>query len=194
MSLFPQSIPGELIVTLAPPVCVGGETPAAHLCLEPGRAGRQAGTERQTRSSVSLSCGWPASLISGVWGTQTLGYLFSSSCAIREAAAPDRPAPPPLGYTRVAQTIFQIKNSSYHAGGLLYSSSSEPGPTLLHPKGLSHTSHTTPSAHGGSSLDSGAVGGNQKPRTSWFARHLPKGSGEGLNAGQESPPRSPLGW
>lgn len=74
----------------------------------------------------------PPFLTSGVWGTETLGYLYSCSCAIREAAAPGRPAPPPLGCTRVAQTIFQIKKSSYHAGRLLYSSSSEPGPTLLH--------------------------------------------------------------
>lgn len=108
---------------------------------------RQAGIERQTlpRECVSLSCGWPAFLTSGVWGTQTLGYLCSCSCAIREAAAPGRPAPPPFGYTHVAQTIFQIKSSSYLAGGLLYSSSSEPGPTLLHPKGLSHTSLIVPS-------------------------------------------------
>ena len=27
-------------------------------------------------------------LTSGVWGTETLGYLYSCSCAIREAAAP----------------------------------------------------------------------------------------------------------
>lgn len=132
------------------------------------RESRQAGRRREAdpQQCVSLSCGWPASLISGVWGTQTLGYLFSSSCAIREAAAPDRPAPPPLGYTRVAQTIFQIKNSSYHAGGLLYSSSSEPDPTLLHPKGLSPTSHSVPSVHGGSSLDSGAV--VRKPGACYF--------------------------
>lgn len=47
------------------------------------------------------------SLTGGAWGTQTLGYLYSCSCAIREAAASGRPAPPPLGYILVAQTIFQ---------------------------------------------------------------------------------------
>lgn len=67
-------------------------------------------------------------LPSGVWGTQTVGYLYSCSCAIRGAATPGRSAPRPLGYTHVAQTIFQIKTSSYRAGRLLYSSPSEPGP------------------------------------------------------------------
>lgn len=100
-------------------------------------------------------------LISGVGGTQTLEYLYSCSCAIREAAAAlGRPAPPPLGYTHVAQTIFQIKKSSYHAGRLLYSSSNEPGPTLLHLRvSLSHLRGRTmfPAGQGRSPLDFGAV-------------------------------------
>lgn len=32
------------------------------------------------------------------------------SCTIEEAAAPDNPAPPPLGWTQDGQIIFQIKN------------------------------------------------------------------------------------
>lgn len=32
----------------------------------------------------------------------------------KEAVKPGRPAPPLIGYTHVAQTTFQIKNSSYH--------------------------------------------------------------------------------
>lgn len=47
------------------------------------------------------------SLTGAAWGTQTLGYLYFCSCAIRDAAASGRPALPPLGYTLVAQTIFQ---------------------------------------------------------------------------------------
>lgn len=51
LSVFSDSFPKKeswriIIVTLAHPVCVGGETSAAHLCLEPGRAGNAAKSGR----------------------------------------------------------------------------------------------------------------------------------------------------
>lgn len=177
--IFPlQNVPGECI-TPARPVCVGGRNfYSASLfgtLWERGSAA-QAGRrwEADPSEGVCVLVLWLSHLSGQVgFGTQMLGYLYSCSCAIREAAAPGRPAPPPLGYTHVAQSIFQIKNSSYHAGGLLYSSLSEPGPTLLHPEGLSQKHLIVPSlregsvsaVHGRPTLDSGAM--VRKPGA-WF--------------------------
>lgn len=114
--LFPKNSPGELIVTLAGPACVGGRHSGSIPVWKPGEQEVQPGRAGAERQAPSEGAGCPCSaavlpfLASGVWGTQTLEYLYSCSYAIREAAAPGRPAPPPLGYTHVAQTIFQIKN------------------------------------------------------------------------------------
>lgn len=130
------------VACLAGPSCPRGETsPRAEPRGSrgaPRRAGGRAGSEsrplgrgRGVRPVLLL----PPFPEEPARGPQTLGCSCSPSCAISEAAAPGRP-PRPLGYTRVAQTMLQIKSSSYHAGGLLYSSSGEPGPTLLHPRVL----------------------------------------------------------
>lgn len=91
-------------------VWVGGSSAA---CLFGTRESRWRGQGGQTLLEGAVRPGSAVVLpflTCGVGGTQTLEYLYSCSCAIREAAAPGRPAPPPLGYTHVAQTIFQIKN------------------------------------------------------------------------------------
>lgn len=71
---------------------------------------RQAGSKSQILFGAVVGLPSAAalqSLTGGVWGTQIMGYLYFCSCAIRDAAASGRPAPLPLGYTLVAQTIFQ---------------------------------------------------------------------------------------
>ena len=113
--LFPQKRSWR-IVTRAPPVCAGGRRLCSTRVFGP-REGRRRGPGRQAPRGTPPSEGAvrpcsaavPPFLTSGLGGTRTLGSLYSRSCAIREAAAPGRPAPPPPGYTHVAQTIFQIK-------------------------------------------------------------------------------------
>lgn len=68
-------------------------------------------------------------LMSGVRGTQTWGYLYSCSCAIREAAAPAASPSSSWLHSCCSDYISNKRKPSYHAGRLLYSCSGEPGPT-----------------------------------------------------------------
>lgn len=70
-------------------------------------------------------------LMSGVRGTQTWGYLYSCSCAIREAAAPAASPSSSRLHSCCSDYISNKRKPSYHAGRLLYSCSGEPDPTLL---------------------------------------------------------------
>lgn len=115
--------------------CGWGE-PLRHR-LEP----RQAGSERQTQQKecVSLSCGCPAFPDKWVWGTRRWDVCVLAPVPLERLRLQAGQPLLLLATLMLLRLYFKIKNSSYHAGGLLYSSSSEPGPTLLHPMGLSQT-------------------------------------------------------
>lgn len=100
-------------VTLADHVSVGGRNVSTLLFgTEESMKYGQGRQVPRARPSWELWVGPAAaavlqSLTGGAWVTQSLGCLYSCSCAIREAAASGRPTSPTLSYILVAQTIFQ---------------------------------------------------------------------------------------
>lgn len=110
------------------PVCVGGKS----FCL--GARHREAGPPRCPHCPLKgavrpCSAAVLPFLMSGVRGTQTWGYLYSCSCAIREAAAPAASPSSSWLHSCCSDYISNKRKPSYHAGRLLYSCSGEPGPT-----------------------------------------------------------------
>lgn len=89
---FPSKVVLEKELSPAPPVCVGGRKSRRAPAWISGE--QVAGPRRQTPSEGAVRPGSAAVLpflTCGVGGTQTLEYLYSCSCAIREAAAPGQP-------------------------------------------------------------------------------------------------------
>lgn len=96
---------------------------------------RQAGTGRQTPPGGAMrpqSAAVPPFLTSGLGGTRASESL-SPPLLCRQRGCRSRLAgPSPSWLHSCCSDDISNKKSSYRAGGLLYSSSGEPGPTLLH--------------------------------------------------------------
>lgn len=125
-----------------------GESSAAHLRLEPGeraaRQGRQAARGGAPAEGAVRPCAaFPGSRARGP-GAPRRWNVCSLAPVPLERLLPQAGQPLLLWLHSCCSDYISNKKSSDHAGRLLYSSSSEPGPTLLH-FSLSQTSLTVPS-------------------------------------------------